>query len=169
MTFEDLLTLLDYHYWARDRMLDALERLTPEQFTRDLGNSFRSIRDTGAHIYGAELVWYSRWRGNPPKSLVSADTFPDPAALRSAWKDLEKGVRTFVRELGPEGIERRLNYTMFDGRPMSSVFWQVLQHVVNHASYHRGQVTTMLRQIGSVPAKSTDLITFYREREASDG
>jgi uncharacterized damage-inducible protein DinB len=52
------------------------------------------------------------------------------------------------------------------GQQDSSILWQMLQHVVNHGSYHRGQITTMLRQIGLPPAKSMDLITFYREREA---
>ena len=45
-------------YWARDRVLDAVAVLTPEQYTRDLGNSFKSIRDTLVHSYSAEWVWY---------------------------------------------------------------------------------------------------------------
>ena len=49
MNLQDLRTMLDYHYWARDRLLDALDALAPEQFTRDLGSSFKSIRDTVAH------------------------------------------------------------------------------------------------------------------------
>jgi uncharacterized damage-inducible protein DinB len=57
-----------------------------------------------------------------------------------------------------------LDYQLFNGAAGRSVFWHMLQHVVNHASYHRGQVTTMLRQLGAAPPKSTDLITFYRER-----
>jgi len=61
VTLSNLTTLLDYHYWARDRLLEATSALTPEQFTRDLGSSFRSIRDTLAHIYFAEWAWYSRW------------------------------------------------------------------------------------------------------------
>jgi uncharacterized damage-inducible protein DinB len=57
-------------------------------------------------------------------------------------------------------------YTLLSGVSSASPFWQMLQHVVNHASYHRGQVTTMLRQLGMAPAKSCDLITFYRERSS---
>ena len=82
MTYDDVQTLLDFHYWARDRMLDAIETLTPEQFTRDLGNSFRSVRDTVAHIYSAEWVWYQRWRGGTPDGAASADQFPDVATIR---------------------------------------------------------------------------------------
>ena len=167
MTYEDLGTLLVYHYWARDRLLDALEPLSAEQFTRSLDSSFKSIRDTIVHVFAAELLWYSRWRGNSPKALLAGETFADVATLRSSWRDLERDVRAFVRELGPDGINRRLEYKHMSGQADSSVFWQMLQHMVNHGSYHRGQVTTMLRQIGAAPAKSTDLITFYREREAT--
>jgi uncharacterized damage-inducible protein DinB len=53
---------------------------------------------------------------------------------------------------------------MLDGRPGATPFWQMLQHVVNHASYHRGQVTTMLRQMGVAPGRSMDMIAFYREQ-----
>lgn len=167
MTYEDLGALLDYHYWARDRILDALEPLSPEQFMRAMDSSFKSIRDTIVHVFAAELIWYSRWRGNSPKALLPGETFSDLATLRAAWRDLEADVRAFVRELGPEGMNRRLEYKHMSGQPDSSVFWHTLQHAVNHASYHRGQATTMLRQIGAAPAKSMDLIAFYREREAT--
>lgn len=156
-------TLLDYHYWARDRMLEAAEALTPEQFTRDLGNSFRSVRDTLVHIYGAEWIWYSRWHGETPTMLPTADTFPDLVAIRRAWRDHEKRMRAYIENLDDHALERVLSYKMLNGHPGSSVLWQMIQHVVNHASYHRGQVTTLLRQVGAAPPKSTDLISYYRE------
>ena len=163
MTHADLRTLLDFHYWARDRMLDSIEPLTPEQWTQDLGNSFRSVRDTVAHIYSAEWVWYERWRGSAPAALLSADQFPDVATIRRAWTEHEGSVRALVDDLGEAGVARVIPYTLFSGVASASPFWQMLQHVVNHASYHRGQVTTMLRQLGAAPAKSCDMITFYRE------
>jgi uncharacterized damage-inducible protein DinB len=163
VTHADLRTLLDFHYWARDRMLEAIEPLTPEQWTRDLGNSFRSVRDTVAHIYAAEWVWYERWRGNAPAALLSADQFPDVATIHRAWTEHERRVRALLDELAEDGVARVIPYTLFSGVASASPFWQMLQHVVNHASYHRGQVTTMLRQLGAGPAKSCDMITFYRE------
>jgi uncharacterized damage-inducible protein DinB len=166
MTFEDVSTLLDYHYWARDRMFDALDALTPEQYTRDLGNSFRSVRDTVAHMYFAEWVWYSRWTGQSPTAFPDTESFPDLASIRSPWKSQEQKVRLFVGGLYEDGMTRVFDYKLFNGQAGKSVFWHMLQHVVNHATYHRGQVTTMLRQLGAAPAKSQDLITFYRERAA---
>jgi uncharacterized damage-inducible protein DinB len=163
MNLADLKTLLDYHYWARDRMLDAASQLTPEQFTRDLGSSFRSVRDTLAHTYSSEWMWYSRWQGRSPSTLPF-DQFPDVAAIRSAWSDHEAKMRAFVDVLDEAGILRVYEFTLRSGQPATSVFWQMLQHLVNHASYHRGQVTTMLRQLGAQPAKSMDMIAYYRQR-----
>jgi uncharacterized damage-inducible protein DinB len=164
MDLQDLRTLLDYHYWARDRVLAAADRLTAEQLTRDLGSSFKSVRDTLVHTYAAEWAWHSRWRGVSPASLLAADDFPDVQTIRSRWADLETNVRGFLDDLGEEGITRVLEYKLLSGQPGASPFWQMLQHMVNHASYHRGQVTTMLRQLGASPAKSMDMIGFYRER-----
>jgi len=164
MNLQDLNTLLDYNYWARDRMYEVLEPLTPEQATRDLGGSFGSIHDTVAHLYAAEIVWYSRWQGESPMSLITGDAFTDLAAIRRAWLEHETKMRAFVNEIGEAGIGRIFEFRMFSGQPTASPFWQMLQHLVNHGSYHRGQVTTKLRQLGAGPAKSLDMIAFYRSQ-----
>jgi uncharacterized damage-inducible protein DinB len=165
MTLEEAWTLLDYHYWARDRCLDAVAALTPEQYTKDLGNSFKSVRDTVVHIYYAEWIWYLRWVGTSPTSPLDPALFPDVAAVRAPWKDQEHKVRLFTGTLGEKNFERVFDYALMNGQPAKSVFRHMLQHVVNHAGYHRGQVTTMLRQLGAPPPKSQDMIAFYRERD----
>jgi uncharacterized damage-inducible protein DinB len=164
MNLQDLRTLIDYHYWARDRMFEALDALTPEQAARTLGGSFASIHDTVAHLYAAEAAWYARWQGDSPGALLTGAAFPDLAAVRRAWTEHEPKMRAFLEELGEAGIARVMAFKMLTGQPVSSPFWQMLQHIVNHASYHRGQVTTMLRQLGAQPAKSLDMIAFYRTR-----
>ena len=163
----DLHTLLDYHYWARDRVLDAVEQLSAEQFTRHMGSSFGSVRDTVVHVYSAEWIWYSRWQGDSPTAMLAPEIFPDVVSIRNAWREHEAKVRAFFEHLDRDGIDRVVEFKTASGKTMASVLWQMLQHVVNHASYHRGQVTTMLRQLGATPPKSTDLIAFYRERDAT--
>ena len=158
----DLELLFDYHYWARDRLLQAVEPLSPEQFLRDLGSSFRSVRDTLAHIYAAEWVWHSRWTGHSPTALLAPDLFPDLAAIRQAWADHEGRMRAFLGALDDRSIDRVIEYKLLSGRPGAAPFWQMAQHVVNHASYHRGQVVTMLRQLDAAPPEGLDLIAFYR-------
>src|SRR5947207_6684323 len=86
MTFEDALRLVDYHYWARDRMLAALAPLPAGHYIKNLGNSFPSIRDTVVHTYGAEWVWYSRWIGDSPASLPNPEDFPALYAIRDPCK-----------------------------------------------------------------------------------
>jgi uncharacterized damage-inducible protein DinB len=167
MTYEEVRLLVDYNYWARDRLLDAVSALTPEQFTHDLGNSFGSVRDTIAHICDAESIWIRRWDGGQPTGFESPSRIPDFAAARAEWSDLERKMRETLSRLGPESVERTLEYKDMRGAPRFDIFWQMLQHVVNHGSYHRGQVTTMLRQLSAAPPKYMDLIVFYRERQAA--
>ncbi len=164
MNLTDLRTMLDYHYWARDRLLEALEGLSTEQYNKDLGSSFKSIRDTVVHIYAAEWAWCSRWHGTSPTALLSSDPYPDVPSIRRAWSENEARIRAFAEGLGESGIANVIEYKLLNGASGATPFWQMLQHVVNHASYHRGQVTTMLRQIGAAPAKSMDMIAFYRTR-----
>lgn len=157
---------LDYHYWARDRLLDAAERLSPDDWTRDLGSSFTSVRDTLVHIYAAEWIWCSRWQGHSPTAMPRGDAFGDVATLRRAWSELEATMHLVLDQFAHDGIDRVVEYRDTKGTAWHQVFWQLLQHVVNHASHHRGQATTMMRQLRASPRASMDLITFYRERRS---
>src|SRR6266567_4676525 len=132
MTVQDLQTMLDYHYWARDRAIEGIERLTPEQYTRDLGSSFKSIRETITHIYAAEWAWYMRWQGESPTTLLDADQFADLAALVSTWREHEVRMRAFVGGLDEAGTRRVIEYTLLSGHMGASPVWQMVQHVVNH-------------------------------------
>lgn len=164
MTFEHLQILVDYHYWARDRLWVAVESLPDDQLRRPLGNSFSSIFDTMVHLCGADWIWRSRWEGVSPMSLPGSELYADLTRLRAAWQEEEQRIRAILTRLGAGGISQPIEYQGWDGRRQAQPFWQMLQHLVNHGSYHRGQVTTMLRQLGAQPPKSMDLIAFYRER-----
>ena len=91
--------MVDYHYWARDRLLDACVPLTSDQFTRDLSSSYPSVRDTLVHLYSADWGWHLLWQGQSPTDFPAADSFPDLASIRSAWQDQESTVRGFVANL----------------------------------------------------------------------
>lgn len=167
MTHQDAIALLDYHYWARDRLLEAVVRLPVDQFTRDLGSSFPSIRNTLGHMHAAEAAWLARWKGESPSGFPPLDRFPDAASVVEAWRTLEAELRAFIGDLDDAGLRRVVEYRTFAGTASASVLWHMLQHVVNHASYHRGQVTTLLRQLGAAPPAPTDLMVFHRERSAT--
>ncbi len=160
--------LYEYNSWANRRTLDACAVLTPEQFTKDLGSSFPSVRDTLAHIYGAEWIWLERWQGRTPTNLPKPADFPDLASLRARWAALEQELNAFAGGLDNDKLHADLETRTLDGTRYAQPLWQMMQHVVNHGSYHRGQITAFLRQLGH-KAVSTDLIRFYRERAAGAG
>lgn len=163
MTCEEIRLLYEYDAWANQRMRDAAAVLTPEQFLRDLGSSFPSVRDTMAHIYGATWIWLERWKGNTPGTLPTAADFPTHASVVARWGALERELIAFVRTLSAADLASEREYRTLKGTAFRNPLWQSLQHLVNHNSYHRGQLTTMLRQLGATPV-STDLILFYRDR-----
>lgn len=165
ITPEDTRTLFAYDSWANRRMLDACATLSPEQFTRDLGSSFRSVRDTMAHIHGAQWIWFERFHGRSHTSLPGVDAFLDVASLRSRWTQFESELLSYVNGLSAADLERSFDYRDMKGVAHRNVLWQTLQHLANHGTYHRGQVTTMFRQMGAKPV-GTDMIGFYRERAA---
>ncbi len=164
---EELVTLTEFNAWANHRVLGAAEELTPEQFTRELGSSHGSVKETLAHILGVERVWLERLQGESPVTIPPAKDFADFAALKTKWAEVEAHFRGYMEELTKAELEEEVEYKTLSFGPGKNPRWQMIQHVVNHGTYHRGQVTTMLRQLGA-KAVGTDLITYYRERRATD-
>jgi len=163
MSPEEMRLLYDYNAWANRRSLTAAAALTTEQFTRPMGSSFSSVRDTLAHIFGAEWIWLERFQGRSPSSLPDTTQYPDVATLGERWREFEPRLVHFVRNLNQSDLDRVMEYKTLKFGVYSNPLWQSMQHLVNHGSYHRGQVTTLLRQLGA-PAILTDLMHFYRER-----
>jgi uncharacterized damage-inducible protein DinB len=162
---EDLSELLDYHYWARDRILDAAEPLASDDYVRDLHSSYGSLRDTLVHTYSAEWIWCCRWEGEAPAAMLDSTGFPDVPGLRQAWAQHEVKLRALFDRFFRTGLDQAIEYRDMSGRAWRHPFDVLFRHVVNHGSYHRGQATTLLRQLKAAPPKSMDLITYYRERE----
>jgi len=168
MTPEDIRALYDYNAWANRRALQAASALKLEEFTRTMGSSFSSVRDTLAHIYGAEWLWLERFQGRSPAALPDVAQFADVASLRDRWNELESQLLKFVRGLSQTDLDRVMEYKTMKFGVYKNPLWQSMQHVVNHGTYHRGQVTTLLRQLGAQPIL-TDLMHFYRERATAAG
>ena len=168
MTPEEMRVLYDYNAWANRRQLEAASKVTTEEFLRPMGSSFGSLRDTLAHIYGAEWIWLERFQGNSPSALPDATQFQDVTRLREKWLEHEARLLGFVGKLTQEDLERVMEYKTLKFGVYRNLLWQSMQHVVNHGTYHRGQVTTLLRQLNAQPIL-TDLMHFYRERAASAG
>jgi uncharacterized damage-inducible protein DinB len=161
-SLREITELYAYNAWANQRVLGAVARLSADDFGRDLKNSFPSVRDTLAHILGGEWVWLSRWKGKSPTSFPVEWDVSTHAQLIERWQPVAADQRAFLDALTPESLNKPITYTTFAGQAFTNPLWQLMRHVANHSTYHRGQVTTMLRQLGAATV-STDLILFYRE------
>ena len=156
--------LYEYDRWANSRMLGAASKIGTEQFLKDLGSSHRSIRDTLVHILSAQRTWLSRWKGISPRNMLDPLQFASVEALRIQAMELEKELGAFLDSLTDEGLKGVVEYKTLDGKTFAHPLWEQMAHLINHSTYHRGQVTTMLRQLGAEPV-ATDLIVFLREQQ----
>jgi uncharacterized damage-inducible protein DinB len=160
---DELRDLYAYNRWANRRVLDAAARLSPEQLSRDLGSSFPSVRETLAHVLAAEWVWLTRWRGSSPPGLPESWDLSSLEVVRAQWAEVEADQRAFVEGLDEAALDRVVAYRDTRGTPYENPLGQLLRHVVNHSTYHRGQVITMLRQLDA-EAVATDYVVYLRER-----
>lgn len=160
---DEIRELFAYNRWANRRVLDAAARLSPEQLSRDLGSSFPSVRETLAHVLGGEWIWLSRWRGTSPPGFPESWDLSSLEAARARWAEVEADQRAFVDGLDEDALDRVVAYRDTRGTPYENPLGQLLRHVVNHSTYHRGQVITLLRQLGA-EAVATDLVVYLRER-----
>ncbi len=165
MDKDDLGRLLEYTVWANRRILRAAATLTVEQFRRDLGSSHGGVRGTLTHILGGEWIWLERWKGVSPARLLDEGEFPDVIALRDRWKAVEQHRSAWFEALKEKDVAAAVRYTSTEGRSFEAPLWQLVQHAVNHSTYHRGQVTTLLRLLGAKP-QVTDLVVWDREKKA---
>ena len=169
MTKDDIQLLYEYDRWANNTVLQAVSTLGVEEFTRDLGGSFRSARDTLVHIVGVERGWLTCWKEPSPSStfvkdywtrhnaLFNPHAFPDLAAVQLKWAEIEREQVEFVNRVTNESLARML--------PVYATqisLAHLMQHLANHSTYHRGQVSLMMRQLAAGPV-ATDFALFLLE------
>lgn len=157
--------LLDYTIWANHRVMRAAATLSADDFKRDLGSSFGGVRGTLCHVMGAEWIWLERWKGVSPSRVIDEGEFADIIALRDRWTVIEQHRESWFKALRPEAMAEIVRYRTIAGADHEQPLWQLVQHVANHSTYHRGQVVLMLRQLGAKTV-STDLVLWDRDRAA---
>lgn len=160
MNVDYFLRLFSYTEWANARFLESVRGLSEEQFTREIVSSFPTIRDTLAHMTFAEWLWLRRWKGESPSTRPDWTKEPSLDVIEMHLRAVAEERRDFLARLTDEDLDRELSYRNLAGSPMSSRFSDLLAHVANHATYHRGQLTTMMRQVGATPP-STDLVNMW--------
>jgi uncharacterized damage-inducible protein DinB len=159
-TPEDIVDLFAFSRWANDKICEATSQLDDADFGREVGGSFGSVKGTLLHLYGAEWVWLERFHGRSPRAMPDdgrpARTLAD---VRVKWDPIQEELRVYAKSMTPERLASTLSYTSFAGEAFTRVLSDALVHLVNHGTYHRGQVVTLLRQLGK-SAPSTDYLRY---------
>ena len=164
MELELIRGIWDYHWWGNRKIFDEAHALGEETAKKEVGKqfSFPTLKGMLAHIYGADRIWLTRWKGESPTRLSGDADVSSLADLRTKWDALEAEQRAFLTSLGTAELKRTIDYKATDGKPYAQPLWHLLQHVVNHATHHRSEIATMVTMIKGSPP-STDMVLFYRQ------
>ena len=159
MTLADIELLYAYNRWANSRLLAAASLLSSDLLVKDLGTSYRSVFGTLKHIAWGEWLWLDRWQERTPTGQSPLDC-SDLPALRSRWSMIEREQTEFISSITQADLDRLISYENPAGTRWTYSLRHMLQHVVNHSTYHRGQVAATLRMLGAEPP-ATDLLPYF--------
>ena len=163
MTVAEVRELFAYNAWANRLFFAALEPLPVEVYVRDLKSSHGGLHGTLCHIVWAEQLWLNRWLGKANPAVPQGRDLASLAAARTRWEAIESERATFLAGLTERRLDEAVAVKPSTGGEYRHSFHEMFRHAIDHSSYHRGQLVTLLRQVGTTPP-GTGLIVFYRER-----
>jgi uncharacterized damage-inducible protein DinB len=162
MTLQEIKLLHAYNAWSNNRIFNAVSQLPTDQYMTEMKSSHGSIYGTLVHIVGGEKLWQSRWRGTAETALLTARDVPSLTGLRSIWEEVGRGTAAFIGTLTDRKLSETLRVKSLSAGTVTLTYWQSFQHIVDHSTYHRGQIVTMMRQLDATPPP-TAMLLFYRE------
>ena len=160
---EILRTHIDYTAWASAKLVAAVATLSPEHLNHDFGTADRSIVRTLAHVFAGDRIWLARLTGGPPPAagfITDADRSLE--VIQRDWPVLHERWKEWARGLSDKDTKTAITYKDLKGNPWAQPTWQIVLHVVNHGTHHRGQVSGFMRALGHTPP-GIDLIYYYRQ------
>ncbi len=162
MKIVELQYLYTYNYWARDRILENVAKLSLEQFSQESNYSHGSIRNTLVHILSAEWLWRVRCQEHiSPGHFLAATDFPSPDSIVQAWAQEQDKMLSYLGTLRSEDLDKLVQYKRTGGETRENILWQLLLHVVIHGTEHRSTLASGLTAFGHSPG-DIDFIRFLR-------
>ena len=156
-----LLAHVGYSVWATAQILNACSPLDSDQLDLDCGASHANILRTLRHMHDGERVWLRRLED------VKNDRLPRGSApehrfeyLAQSWPELGESYRRWIESASDAELTEEIVTILPDDMEFRVPRWQIILHAINHTSYHRGQIVTMLRMLGVQPP-NTDLTHYY--------
>ena len=164
---KELLTdYIKYNIWANERICKVLGSLDPTLLDKEVKSSFNTLRKTVYHIWGAETIWYQRLHGENPTSFVGDGFNGDFAEFQLEFLQQSGKYFVYIMNATDRQLYKDLTHTNMKGDKFTNKICNILQHLVNHSTYHRGQIVTILRRLGVTDVPSTDYIAYIRGRES---
>ena len=167
MMHDDLASLYAFNRWADSRVVHALRALDEEQYGRELGGGWPSVRATFVHVAGATWAWTERIAGRDCTKLHTVELLPHLEDAVTVLNEAHDRLDGIVAAATPERKNETFVWKNLAGAEKKAPFWVILRHDVNHESYHRGQISSMVKRLGAKPI-ATDLVlwgieTFEKE------
>jgi uncharacterized damage-inducible protein DinB len=154
--------LAKFNIWANEIVFGWLQEINEEQWNKNVVSSFNSVAATSVHIAGAEKVWLDRWN-NIEKPIFLSDEFNGSKSdLISIWRKASNDIFDFINKLNEDDFEKKLHFKRLNGDEHTMKLSITITHLLNHSTFHRGQLVTQLRQVGFTKVSSTDVITYFR-------
>jgi uncharacterized damage-inducible protein DinB len=152
--------LYDYTYWANRRYLAVAAGLTEEQLHRIQGHSWGDIHAVFVHMMSSEWVWLQRWKGISPKAHLNKDDFQTLAAVEERAGQVEAEMRAFIGAQTETSLQSAVKYHNFGGETFRVPLWQMLMHVANHETHHRGELAAMFAMM-NVAHPEEEVIQYF--------
>lgn len=158
---DNYLTILtQYNHWATQKTIAFLEKTSPDQWAQDLGGSFKSLADNVLHLLSAEKLTCERLQGTQQPFLANSFV-GSKAEILALWATYSQKLAEIVAGFDDESPDTLLQFKTLKGTDMEMERYKLITHVVNHSTYHRGQLVNYLRQLGFTGLDSTDMFNFY--------
>ena len=161
MTKEYFTALANYSNWADNISIEWLGQITDEQWEQSINSSFSSIKKTIIHMVSAKRIWVDFWTKTPNPVYLSSEFEGTKNELITIWQKTSADLKNFIDNFSEEDYGQPVTFTYPNGQAGQMVFWQTFPHYVNHATYHRGQLVTLLRQAGFSNFSNTDLVRYF--------
>jgi uncharacterized damage-inducible protein DinB len=164
MTKSYFIELVDYNIWANDIVHSWFEKISDEQWKRPVISSFNSLEATSLHVLSAERVWLDRLNKAAAPVWLQDSFKGSKKEILNEWRKTSGGLKSFVENFDESCMQTNLAFKRLNGEAYDMPHYEIFAHVFNHGSYHRGQMVTILRQIGFTGVSSTDLLGFFRNK-----
>ena len=155
--------LTKYNVWANNRICEIIKPVDKKLLEKDLHASFKSIRGTLYHLWGAEWIWFERLHGKSPMDWPGSKFKGNFDEFQLEFLQQSGKYYPYVNKLSEKDLSKDFEYANLEGKKFKNTIYNTIVHVMNHSTFHRGQIIGMLREAGVTEFKPTDYIMFIRE------